>query len=67
MEQRLIEIEIKLCRQEDMVESLNQVICQQQKKISQLEILCAALARQFNQPQDAGGGLNLDNERPPHY
>ena len=63
---RLIDIEIKLTRQEDLVESLSQTIYRQQKQIDELERICAALAAQLaqvRQAQPASSG----NEPPPHY
>jgi SlyX protein len=66
-EDRIIEIEIKLTRQEDLVESLNQVVYQQQKKIDKLEALCAELVQHLKNQTDSGSERSLDNERPPHY
>lgn len=67
-ENRLVEIEIKLARQEDLVDTLNQTIYRQQKKIDELEALCMALARhvqEVRQRADESGGAA--HERPPHY
>jgi SlyX protein len=66
-EERFIEIEIKLSRQEDLVDSLNQTVYQQQKKIDHLEALCNALVRQFKDGQTAAGDPAAAHERPPHY
>ncbi|MES2931871.1 MAG: SlyX family protein [Pseudomonadota bacterium] len=66
-EDRLIEIEIKLSRQEDTVETLNQVIYQQQKKIDHLEASLLALARRVKESSEASNEGNIANERPPHY
>ena len=67
-DERLTEIEIKLARQEDLVDTLNQLVYEQQKKIGELESLCAALARHLKAAssvdREAGGGAQ---ERPPHY
>ena len=62
-EDRFIDIEIKLARQEDLVESLNQTVYRQQKKLDELEALCAALARHVNNAQDS----ETVHEKPPHY
>jgi SlyX protein len=65
-EDRFIDIEIKLAHQEDLVESLNQRVYEQQKQIDKLEQICAALAQRVReQPQGNAGGL--PHERPPHY
>ncbi|NRR29906.1 SlyX family protein [Oxalobacteraceae bacterium] len=68
-EDRFIDIEIKLAHQEDMVESLNQRIYEQQKQIDKLEQMCAALAQHARDQQQSGGGGggSAANERPPHY
>ncbi len=66
-EDRLIEIEIKLSHQEDMVEELNQVICQQQKRLDHLEAICEALIRHVKELSDGAAGPRATNEIPPHY
>jgi SlyX protein len=66
-EDRLIEIEIKLTRQEDMLETLNQTVYQQQKKIDELETLCLALAKRMKGMADSLTERNIIDERPPHY
>jgi SlyX protein len=66
-EDRFMEIEIKISRQEDMLDALNQVVYQQQKKIDNLEALCSTLAGHLKNTSDTGSTPNLDNERPPHY
>ncbi|MGI4938726.1 MAG: SlyX family protein [Janthinobacterium lividum] len=65
-EQRFMDIEIKLTRQEDLVETLNQAVWRQQQKIDELEALCAALVRRVREGQAAGNDPAA-NERPPHY
>lgn len=64
-EERFVAIEIKLAQQEDLVETLNQMVYQQQKQIDKLDALCAALAQHVG--DHAQGGPNSVNERPPHY
>lgn len=66
-EERLVEIEIKLARQEDLVETLNKTVYQQQKKLDELEALCAALARHVKDMRDAANERSPANEKPPHY
>jgi SlyX protein len=65
-EDRLVELEIKLTRQEDLVESLNRMVYLQQKKIDELEALCSALARHVREARDAAQS-GPANEKPPHY
>ena len=65
-EDRLMEIEIKLARQEDTVEALNQMVYRQQKKIDELEALCSALARRIRDMQGTAAEQNIANEKPPN-
>jgi SlyX protein len=64
-EDRFINIEIKLAHQENLVESLNQTIYEQGRRIDQLEAMVAKLAEHLRTLRDAGQGPV--NERPPHY
>jgi SlyX protein len=66
-EDRLIEIEIKVARQEDMMDALNQMVYQQQQKIDELQALCAALARHIKDMRAAASEQGSANEKPPHY
>jgi SlyX protein len=66
-EDRLIDIEIKLSHQENVVEELNQVVCQQQKRIDHLEAICAALIRHVKELSDGAAEQRTPNETPPHY
>jgi SlyX protein len=64
-EDRFVDIEIKLAHQEDLVESLNQMVYQQSRRIDQLEAMVAGLAEHIRtNAQSSGGPLN---EPPPHY
>ena len=64
-EDRFVDIEIKLAHQEDLVETLNQTIYQQGRRIDQLEAMVAKLAEHVRCLQD--GGQTPINEKPPHY
>ena len=66
-EDRFIDIEIKLARQEDLVESLNQMVYQQQRKIDELAALCAALARRLKDMSSSDSERQPADEKPPHY
>jgi SlyX protein len=66
-EDRLIDIEIKISRQEDLLETLNQMVYRQQTRIDELETLCAALARRIKEMSLSDAGQGPGNERPPHY
>lgn len=64
-EDRFIDIEIKLAHAEDMVESLNHRIYEQQKQIDKLEATLTALAQHIR--DNAQSQQTPINERPPHY
>ena len=64
-EDRFIDIEIKLAHQEDLVESLNQRVYEQQKQIDQLEAMLVALAERVRNTSQANQAPI--NEPPPHY
>jgi SlyX protein len=64
-EERFVDIEIKLAHQEDLVESLNQMVYQQSRRIDQLEAMVAKLAEHVRNNAHSGPGTL--NEKPPHY
>lgn len=64
-EERFVDIELKLVHQEDLVESLNQRVYEQQKQIDMLEDLVRALAERVRTSTLAN--QTPINERPPHY
>lgn len=64
-EDRFIDIEIKLAHQENLVESLNQTIYEQGRRIDQLEAMVTKLAEHIRTLREAGQGPV--NEKPPHY
>ena len=64
-EDRFIDIEIKLAHQEDLVESLNQRVYEQQKQIDQLEAMLVALAERLRTASHSSQAPI--NEPPPHY
>ncbi len=66
-EDRFIDIEIKLAHQEDLVESLNQVVYQQSKRIDRLEGMLTKLADHVRDNAASSGGAGTANEKPPHY
>lgn len=67
-EERLVDIEIKLARQEDLLDALNDTVYRQQRRIDELEALCAALAKRLAEAQQSNnGGQQAAHEIPPHY
>ena len=64
---RLMDIEIKISRQEDLVDTLNQMVYEQQTKIDQLEKMIKALAMHLKALPSGEGDVSPANEKPPHY
>ena len=66
-EDRLVDIELKIAAQEDLVDTLNRMVYQQQKKLDELETMCTALVRQLRDVRDSMTERGPANEKPPHY
>ncbi|TCV86713.1 SlyX family protein [Sulfurirhabdus autotrophica] len=67
IEDRFIQMEVKISFQEDTVQELNKVVCQQQKMLDQLEATCRFLLSQVKDLSDTASENKVSNERPPHY
>ena len=67
MEQRLIDIELKLVSLEDSVESLNQLVYTQQKQLDDMRALCKLLLGRLDERDDHSPARSPADERPPHY
>jgi len=67
MEARLTELETKLSFAEDLLDSLNQTVFQQQERIDLLERQIRLLHEQIQTLRPGEGGLDLRDEIPPHY
>lgn len=67
IEERLLNIETKLTFQEDLVEELNKMVYQQQKKLDRLEAMCESLVRHIESLAEERNVGMPTNERPPHY
>ena len=66
-EDSLIELETKLAYQEDMVESLNKVVCDQQRQIDALEKTCRKMADRLMDLSEAFEATQVEDAPPPHY
>jgi SlyX protein len=67
IEDRLVDIEIKLSYQEETIRELNSVVCAQQKQIDHLESIYKMFASRFEDLSETLGGKSPLNEKPPHY
>jgi len=63
----IIELQTKLSFQEDLLESLNQVITDQQGQIAKLERTVASMIEQVDSMQSARQDNGPQQEVPPHY
>jgi len=66
MENRIIELEMKMAFSEDLLEELNRTVFRQQQQIEQLQQEVRALRQQL-QTSMPGEQHNPSDEVPPHY
>lgn len=66
-EEAIIELQTKLSFQEDLLESLNQVVTDQQGQIAKLEHTVKSMMVQMETMQSAVQGNGQQQEIPPHY
>ena len=72
MEERIVELEIKVAYQEDLLQTLNRIIGKQQLEINRLESTCQLLHERIKSLSENNGGAKSisshgDYEIPPHY
>ena len=68
MDKRITELEIKVAYQEDTIQQLDRVICQQQDQIDSLKKQMTQLIKNAQQATEEGRNLLSDSkEVPPHY
>ncbi len=65
-EDRIIELEIKIAYQEDLLQTLNAVVINQQQQITRLEETCKVLNERIKNISE-GSSINQGDEVPPHY
>lgn len=66
IEKRVTELETKSAYQEDTVQTLNDMIYQQQQQITQLQKTCKHLLERIQSLPDNNHEIEVD-EIPPHY
>jgi SlyX protein len=66
-ENRLIDIETKLAYQEDLLQSLNQLVTEQRDRLDALQATCKLLLERLQEVSEAAGGDESQYEVPPHY
>lgn len=65
-DERIVELEIKMAYQDDLLQSLNDVVADQQRQLIRLEELCKLLGQRIRNMSEPGG-VNQGVEHPPHY
>lgn len=68
MEERLTQLESKLCLAEDLLDTLNMTVFRQQQQIEQLQAQIRLLYQQMQNNSASGAEKrDLREEIPPHY
>jgi SlyX protein len=65
-DERLVEIEIRVAYQDDLLQTLNEVVVDQQRQLIRLEELCKLLGQRIKNMAEPDG-MNQGVELPPHY
>ena len=67
MQDSIDDLQMKLAFQEDLLEQLNQVVTDQQKQITNLELALESMKVQVNTMQTSTQESGQQHELPPHY
>ena len=68
-ESRLDELESRQAFQDDLIESLNQIVARQDQELVRLKLRVKALSEKLNELADSAAlpGASSGHETPPHY
>ncbi|MEM9404269.1 MAG: SlyX family protein [Pseudomonadota bacterium] len=65
---RIVDLEIRLAHQERLIEQLNEVLTDQQTRLTRLEVVSENLKDRVRAIGDGGAdAITPEDERPPHY
>jgi len=67
MQESIDDLQMKLAFQDDLLEQLNQVVTNQQKQITNLELALETMKEKVNTMQTASQESGSQHELPPHY
>ena len=67
MQEAIDDLQMKLAFQEDLLEQLNQVVTDQQKQITNLELALETMKVQVSTMQSTTQESGSQHELPPHY
>jgi SlyX protein len=66
-EERLVELETRLAYQDQLVEELNKLVFEQDKRVRKLEEICKTLSRQLLDLAEESPAAENGDQPPPHY
>ncbi len=67
-DERFIDLETRLAHQERLIEQLNEVLTDQQSRLTRLEEVSESLKDRLRAIGEGGAGTSApEDERPPHY
>lgn len=66
-EDRFVDIETKLAYQEDLVQTLNTLVSQQQRQLDALEMTCRKLVERVVELSEEAASNKVIDAPPPHY
>jgi len=66
-EKRLVEMETRLTYQDQLVEELNRLVFEQDKRMRVLEETCKSLSKQLLDLAEDAPAAEIDDQPPPHY
>ncbi|GAC1036176.1 SlyX family protein [Pseudomonas oryzihabitans] len=67
LEERIADLEIRQAFQDDTIQTLNDIIVEQQRALDRCAAQIRVLAERQAELQSAGGGGMPDEAPPPHY
>lgn len=67
LEERIAELEVRQAFQDDTIQTLNDIIVEQQKALDRCAAQIRVLAERQAELQGVGGGGAPDEAPPPHY
>jgi len=66
-EERIMELEIRAAYQDDLLQTLNDIVTRQQQQIDRLEATCRLLNEKIKSLSSETGSSETAQEVPPHY
>jgi len=67
IEERMIELEMKVTYQDGTIEDLNETVTRLQLEVQRIERTVEQLKLKLSPTSLTGADINIANEKPPHY